>query len=91
MNKTLEGMAREHGDYVVKNLEQGNGLPVSREAMAAALLWLAANVTDEMVDAATRALYGPANERCTPGAPAIIISAALRAAAGSAPTPPEVK
>lgn len=49
-------------------------------AYEAALNWLADNVSDEMVEAATRALYGPANERCTPGAPAIIISAALRAA-----------
>ena len=90
-NKTLEGMAREHGDYVVNNLEQGNGLPVSREAMAAALLWLADNVSDEMSIAA---VVNWQSDKCGGTLQEWLqsaISAALRAAAGSAPTTPEVK
>lgn len=88
MNKTLEGMARsiclaiwDH-DYTPRDpLHPDARWLQAMKAAKAGAGFLADNVSDEMVDAATRALYGPANERCTPGAPAIIISAALRAAA----------
>ena len=68
-------MARK--DFVLANLEQGNGYPTSIEAMRAAILWLAENVTQEMLDAAD-------DELCSDDSFVTkeVIAAALRKAAG---------
>lgn len=78
MNKALEGMvaAMDAEKYPLPFYE-GNGPEVDDfKAMRAALLWLAANVSDEMVDAAEDANVDDVGRSA--------ISAALRAAAGSA-------
>lgn len=78
MNKTLEGMARAfdatsldyHGQEPSEWVDQADVA-----GMKAALLWLADNVSDEMVEAAEDANVDNVGRSA--------ISAALRAAAGS--------
>lgn len=87
MNKTLEGMARASYEKATSRnskqmpadyyLEAPDYRAAWEEEMKAALLWLADNVTDEMLNAFF-------NERDRNGNNRQAISAALRAAAGSA-------
>jgi hypothetical protein len=81
-SKTLEGMARVHyGTFAGVKPENVIVDDIDRAAMKAALLWLADNVSDEMVKALRDSL-----DECPPDKwlPAIgyakAISAALRAA-----------
>ena len=98
-SKALKGMAIAY--WAAAGLPRDeftvDGDDISR--LKASLLWLADNVSDEMVAAALRTT--PENLRAYKDSPALSlmidaqrhdISAAIRAAAeGSAPPPPEVK
>lgn len=92
MSKTMEGMADAAWSAddpsvsgKLRNLPATEALEVRR--MKAALLYLADNVSDEMVSAFWDQFYSVKVDSPTNKA----IAAALRAAAGSAPTQPEVK
>lgn len=88
MSKTLEGMARAHWTSFADIEPKASAIdPDDIDAMRAALLWLADNVSDEMVAAALRTT--PENLRAYKDSPALSlmidaqrhdISAALRAA-----------
>lgn len=84
MNKTLEGMARASVDADGCDGDYDKNPPEIREALATdmkrALLWLASNVSDEMVWAYLSCK--PTNPRNLHNAICESISAALRAAAG---------
>lgn len=73
----MRDMEKTRQDSVLANLEQGNGYPTSINAMCAALLWLAENVTQEMLDAADYELCS-GDSFVTKE----VIAAALRKAAG---------
>lgn len=76
MNKTLEGMIRKRSGHIICCKDRPDQFAVEKEAMSAALLWLADNVSDEMVaefwDQFYRENVGTAEA----------FGAALRAAAG---------
>lgn len=74
MSKTLEGMARTFFEELDR--------VTSEEAMRAALLWLADNVSDEMVKAATIIWKNDQSSESFEELLKFVISAALRAAAG---------
>lgn len=73
MSKTLEGMARTFFEELDR--------VTSEEAMRAALLWLADNVSDEMVKAATIIWKNDQSSESFEELLKFVISAALRAAA----------
>lgn len=107
MSKTLEGMARAACDADGCDGDYDKNPPEIREALAVdmkrALLWLADNVSDEMVLASIMLPNDPMAEQLkaafknsrhadTIERTRASIARALRAAAeGSDPTPPEVK
>lgn len=74
-NKILEGMARTFFEELDR--------VTSEEAMRAALLWLADNVSDEMVKAATIIWKNDQSSESFEELLKFVISAALRAAAAS--------
>lgn len=87
MNKVLEGMARAHWTSFADVEPKSSVIdPDDIEAMSAALLWLASNVTDEMVHHLIGDLFKhrpPAFKfEYTVDQTREAIAAALRAAAG---------
>lgn len=82
-SKTLEGMARAHWTSFADIEPKSSVIDLDDiEAMRAALLWLADNVSDEMAEAAM--IVWDEEASCDEHRPAAkaAISAALRAAAG---------
>jgi len=73
MTDIVKGMVREYEQVRVSERSAGNPDEACQEAMRAALLWLANNVSDEMCVAARNA------HPCTYET---MIAAAIRAAAG---------
>lgn len=98
MGKELTGMIEAQAKAEIAfsfTAERFGPVPISaaREVagMKAALLWLADNVSDEMLEAFNKAKGITRRVAWEDGQTILAISAALRAAAGSAPTTPEVK
>lgn len=82
MNKTLEGMARHVLEKTGDTFFDEHSVKFRAEELQIALLWLADNVSDEMVKAATVIWKNDQSSESFEELLKFVISAALRAAAG---------